>query len=603
MDIEKLSRDDFDREFIQMHAEITKDPLKNFVRAKGFINLKPTPAQAVVLKCLFGIELDYVTLHDIYEEFKDDEGGFDLRYVKWTEVQIYEYMTQHKYEFNPEIVKNRINLIIGRRGGKTTIASILAAYCAIKCNWKNYLKKTPKASVVVLSHGVEFSMEVLDILKSFFEESPVLSRLIDPEEKNTQRTFNLKVPFIGKDGKTVEYSKVQIKVGAASKKTTRGLAICALLCDEIAFWNLSENAAERDIDIIRAVRPALLQFKEQGLLIKLSSPGIKQGILFDEYNSKELPDSYINFKAPSWVWNTILDKKAYREEWETDEESFDNELRANFVDSISKFILPEYVDLCTMRGITFNAPDDDKKGVSYYAAIDAAFKNDKFTFCLVGIKENRIMQYIMKSWEGDRGRTVKAYDVAKYIRTVCKDYRLSVVHADQYSFNPLKEIFEKFGITLQENVFTNAYKKKIYFNLKKLIHNRTLDLLDNESMLNEIKQLQVEQSATGTIRIGHPVGGHDDHADALAVATFIATEHSNVANFSLADVAGEDYGIATDAVGRAFTAPSPSMLGDVMDRSVLDNSGLYEKDEKTGEIVKKEEDDDDQDDGGADFLF
>ncbi len=397
----------------------------------------------------------------------------------------------------------------------TTLASMLALFCAIKTNWKPYLKKTPSATIAILSHSREFSDEVLDIIRLFVEESPVLSRLMDMSKKTTQSTFNMKVPFLvpaksTKTGKKIQYSRVTIKVGAASKKTIRGKAICALLCDEIAYWNLEENSAEQDEAILRAARPALLQFQDQGLLIKLSSPGIKQGLLYNEYIRRhELPESYLTLKAPSWVWNTILLEKEFREEYILDPTGFDAEFRANFVDAISNFIMPEYVDLCTIKGQSW-VPPEGGTDIVYCAALDAAFKGDRFAFTLLGWDGTKVKQYVMKTWKGSRLKPVKAKEVAKYIRSICKEFGISRVHADQYSFQPLREIFEQYGVTLIENPFTNTFKKQIYFNLRKLIHNQGIDLLDHEIMSSEIKQLQVEQTTTGTIRIGHPPGGTDD---------------------------------------------------------------------------------------------
>ena len=381
MDMEKLAANskEFAQDFTVLMEEVATDPLEFFVRHKAFMDFDPTPAQAVALKCIFGQHLDPVTPHYIWMETVDDNDVFSLDKVMMTEVEIYKFMTDADYLPEFQSKRNRINLIVGRRGGKTTIAAMLAVYQAIKINWKPFLKKTPAATVAILSHSREFSDEVLEIIKQFVDESPILRKLVDKTKKHTQSTFNLTVPF-WEESKIV-HSRVTIKVGAASKKTIRGKAICTLLCDEIAYWNLDENAAERDEDILRAARPALLQFREHGLLIKLSSPGIKQGILYNEYQRRhELPDNYLTLKAPSWVWNTILMENEFKQEYILDPTGFDAEYRANFVDSISNFIMPEYVELCAMRGVTFQTPEPKGTDIVYCAAIDAAFKGDRFAF-------------------------------------------------------------------------------------------------------------------------------------------------------------------------------------------------------------------------------
>lgn len=605
-DISKLTDKQFAALWSKLIVKIKQDPIKNFIRAAGFMNFSPTPAQTVALKIIFGQDLDPFTEHNIYMETEVD-GKVDLEIVQMTETQLFKFMTGRTYNSvvaqDQKVVINMIDLVVGRRGGKTTLSAMLAIYCAISTNWKTFLQKTPFATVLILSHSREFSDEVLELIRTLITESPILSRLINTKKKNTTSTMNLVVPWVLEDG-TIERSRVQIKVGAASSKTTRGIAACAVLCDEIAFWNLDENLKETDEKIMKAVRPATKQFGRHAMIIKLSSPGIKQGVLYGEYQKwvdEKLPKNYVVFKAPSWVWNTILPKEEFTIEWELDQDGFDTEYRANFVDSLSNFILPEMVDLAVINGAKFQAPQTENPNIKYYAAIDAAYKKDRFTFSVVGHTGNRITQFVSKGWEGSKKQPVRAKEVAEYIRKICKEYDIPWVAADQFSFQPLKEIFEDFGVTLKEYTFNPNFKKKIYFNLKKLIHSQQIDLLDNNIQTKEIKELIVEQSNAGTIKIGHPAGGTDDFADSLAISSFLAVEEVNNGFKSEIEIATENYGIQTDINGVAFTAPSPDVIasdgrfGDYED--VMDNSSLYRKDPKDGKLKRIDDIEDEVDDG------
>ncbi len=608
MDVSTLKPAQFAAMFTHIVDKIQEDPLKNFIRAKGFMDFSPTAAQTVAFKVIFDQELDYFTKHLVWTETADAAGKFDLERVEMTEVELYRYMTGRQY--NPFVKRdehaiiNMIDLVVGRRGGKTTLAAMLAIYCAIRTNWKPYLRKTPFATVLILSHSREFSDEVLELIRELIEASPILSKLVNAKKKNTASTMNLVVPFVV-DGVIVK-SRVQIKVGAASSKTTRGAAICAALCDEIAYWNLDENLKETDEKIMKAVRPATKQFGRKAIIIKLSSPGTKQGVLYNEYcrwDEQTLPENYVVFKAPSWVWNTILPKQEFVDEWILDRDGFDTEYRANFVDSLSNFILPEFVDMAVMRGVTFCPPEEDKHPTVYRAAIDAAYKSDAFTFSVVGHTGNRVKQFISKGWQGSSKNPVKASEVALYVRQICKQYDIPTVAADQYSFQPLREIFDQYGVTLEEYTFTATFKKKIYFNLKKLVHSQQIDLLDNPIQTKEMKELIVLQSSAGLIKIKHPSGGSDDYADSTAIAAYLVTEETGGSNLKADFMAPmSDHGIKVDTNGVAFTAPSPEMLAEVFGDDVQDNSALYVKHPETGQLVRKEDLEDEPDDG-TNFSF
>jgi hypothetical protein len=338
------------------------------------------------------------------------------------------------------------------------------------------------------------------------------------------------------------------------------------------------------------------------MMIKLSSPNIKQGVLYNIYKKRhELPDSYLILKAASWVFNNRLPQEILEREHKVDPDNFDREYRANFTDSISTFISPEAVNKVVMKDVTLIPPASRSEGVNYFAAIDAAFKGDRFTFTIMGKKDNRVTQYLTRGWEGTKENPVKAYDVAKELSVIVKEYKLDMIWADQFAFQPLKEIFQKFNVTLQEETFTNTFKKKIYYNFKSAIHSNTIDLLDHPETITEIKQLQVEQSATGTIKIGHPIGGSDDFSDSAAVALYKATNGEALAD--LGDFSMSPYqDIRTDASGRAIDAPTAEMVGQLQGMRVIDNIGDFYKDED-GNWKKVSEMEEEDDEGGGSFSF
>lgn len=616
-DIAAMSKKEFESFFISLQKKIVVNPLENFVKSRLFMDTKPTPGQRVLLKLIFRQELDPVTKYNVYEEIVDEKGEFDLQFILMTEVELYEFFTEKTYVFKELTSLTDISLIVGRRGGKTLMSSILALYGAVMENWKPMLGKHNTATMLVMSHTKEFSDEVIDVVRALIEESPVMHRLIDTAKKNTQSTINLKMPFLGKNGKIV-YSRVRIRTNAASSRSTRGSACPVILADEIAFWGSDPNSKETDAQIIAAAKPSMFQFEEKAMLIKLSSPGIKHGVLWNYFSMRDsLPGSCLVLKSPSWTFNSQLPKYKFKEEWELAQknplDNFESEYRANFVDSTSIFIRSEMVDLCVCKGVSFIAPEEDPRGVTdimYTAAIDAAFKGDRFAFTVVSHNGTKIRQHVMMTWAGTRIAPVKAHVIAKFIGKICLNFNLSEVHADQYAYQPLREIFDQYGINLLENTFTPTYKKQIYFNLKKTIHNQQLDLLDHADQTKEIKQLQVEQTQTGNIKIGHPAGGTDDCSDATAIAVYEAVENSGQAQ-AAGDEIGKGYKIQKDSSGRAFTAPDATMLGSVYQRNIEDNSHIlgtkWKKDPETGAWVERkrrtldddlygEEDDDFDDD-------
>lgn len=602
--LEKLSKTQFEALFVKLHSKIQEDPIKNFIEAPGFCDTVLTPGQRVLFKLVMNHKLDAETTNECFIRDVSETDGFNIHSLDMTEVELYKYLTEKEYD-DTEINSIRdVTMILGRRAGKTMCASLLAIYNAIKVNWQPMLGRKKIATILVMSHTTEFSNETIGEIRSIINDSPILSRLIDTKQKNTQSTIALKVPFLDKKG-NITYSNVRLRSNAASSKSSRGSACPVIIADELAFFGSDPHAKETDKEIMRAVTPSMLQFEDSAMLITLSTPNTRHGVLYEKYDNRfDLPKKCVVLKAPSWVFNNRYRSEDFYDFWKEDPENFTREFEANFVDSLSSFLNPEFIDLAVMKGSKVIPAAAKKSKVKYIAAIDAAFKGDIFTVNVVGIGDNRITQHATLGFKGTRTNPIKAYEVAKAIRELNKQYDFSVVYADQFSFQPLKEIFSGFGITLEERVFTNTFKQKIYKNLKYLLDSQIIDLLDHPATINELKEIQVEISTTGKIRIMHPPGGHDDYADSLAIAAYIAKEVGVDLGFSFeSNISDDSYGVKRDIHGTCFGAPPPSVLGASYGYEVIDNSGLYTLDPETKKLVLVDEDDDDDEGGGPCFTM
>ncbi len=603
-EIEKLSEYEFALVFEKALKESWQDPIKNFVEARKFLGITLGIGQKVALKCILGQKLDGTVKYPVRIEATKPDGSFDLTEEFLTERELFSRMTDLRYDEAQVFPKSEVSMICGRRAGKTLMASVLSLWSAIKLNWKKYLGRKKVAEVFVIAQHRDFAQDVLREIKHLIDGSEILRRLKDPEGSDSQSAVNLKVPFI-ENGKIV-YSFVQVKVFAASKQSTRGPACVAALLDECAFYDLDENAAVSDKDIVRAVQPALAQFGNMGLLILLSSPSIRQGVLWENYEKRLSPiKNKLVLKAASWMWNEMITSEKYREFEAADPDSFEHEYRGNFVDSISIFIRPDCIDQCVKEKVYEIEPSKEIKDLVVIGAIDAAFKKDKFAFSIIGMSEDgRVKHFVMKTWAGTKEKPVSSMDIAEEIAPYYRKFGLSGIFADQYSFEPLRELFSQQGMTLTERPFTNEYKKKIFYNLKNSIHQGHIELLDNKLLILELKQLVAEIKPTGTITLGHPARGSDDLADALAIAVYEASQQNGSGNIDMGEMAGPLYDIPVDSrTGQAFVGPSFEMLAEKIGISAVDNSSEFETDPVTGETRRISDDDDDDSDDGSNFII
>lgn len=157
--------------------------------------------------------------------------------------------------------------IVGRRGGKTRIAALCVAWLATFEDWRVFLSRGEKAHVLLVSKDRQQAGVAFSYVQSMFLDHPALKKLV---RDSTSDTIELR-------------NQAVIRVAAASFRGLRGYAIPAMVADELAFWfdgETSQNPAE---EILRAVKPAMLQFGGRALLLGCSSPYRRAGPLWEAY--------------------------------------------------------------------------------------------------------------------------------------------------------------------------------------------------------------------------------------------------------------------------------------------------------------------------------
>jgi len=189
----------------------------------------------------------------------------------------------------------------GRRGGKTRIASTVAAHLAVFVDWRRHLAPGERATIMLLAADRRQARTAMRYLRSLFVDHQGLRKLVDGE---TQESLELK-------------NRVVIEVATASFKTTRGYSVAAIVADEIAFWSVDEASANPAQEIINALRPAMMR---GALLMAVSSPYSRRGPLWENYRRHygKDGDPVLVWQAPSKVMNPTIPQEVIDEATELD---------------------------------------------------------------------------------------------------------------------------------------------------------------------------------------------------------------------------------------------------------------------------------------------
>ena len=217
----------------------------------------------------------------------------------------------------------------GRRGGKDSIASLLAVFAAtLEEGHRGRLRPGEKALVQLLAVDRDQSKIVLGYIRSYFDEIPDLRAMIVRETRNG---FDLN-------------NDVSITITTNSFRQVRGQTVVLSIFDECAFWK-DETSVKPDVETYRAVKPSLATLPGS-MLVAISSPYRKSGLLYDKWRAHFGKDSddVLVIQATSRQLNPTLDASLVEQALEDDPAAARSEWLGEWRNDLASFIDIELIE-------------------------------------------------------------------------------------------------------------------------------------------------------------------------------------------------------------------------------------------------------------------
>lgn len=131
-------------------------------------------------------------------------------------------------------------MVVGRRGGKSRIAALIAVFLACFRDYRHLLAPGEVGTLAVIAADRRQARVVFKYICGFLDAVPMLRQLV-----------------VGRKSESIELSnRVTIEVHTASFRAVRGYSLIGVVCDEIAFWQTDEASANPDSEILTGLRPA-----------------------------------------------------------------------------------------------------------------------------------------------------------------------------------------------------------------------------------------------------------------------------------------------------------------------------------------------------------
>lgn len=386
--------------------------------------------------------------------------------------------------------------IVGRRGGKDSIASAIATAAAMG-DYHAQLRPGERATVMCLACDRAQARIVHRYVTGYFSSNPLLRPLVERETD---------------DGLELN-TGVEIVVATNSFRAVRGRTIVCAIFDETAYWR-DESSATPDFETYNAVVPGLITMPG-AMLVGISTPYRRSGLLFDRWRrSYGKPDAQVLVvKGPSTAFNPLLPQRVIDQALERDPEAAAAEWLAEWRSDLADFVAREIVDAVTVRGRVEIPPNG---GVEYRAFVDpSGGSSDSMTLAIAHAEGDRAILDCIREVRPPFSPSSAVAEFAAVLRA----YRISTVSGDRYAGQWPTERFRENGIDYRPS---DRPKNEIYLDFLPLLNSARVELLDNARLVSQLCALERRSTRGGRESIDHPPGAHDDVANSVAgVATLL----------------------------------------------------------------------------------
>jgi hypothetical protein len=355
----------------------------SFAEAPWGLNMRLLPAQKFILKCFYGMELD-----DADEYIKVPNLTNERILYKFTEKTFLSWLYEEG-RCNTDVVEGKqfqeLILALGRRGSKSTIASVVSNYELYKLVRRGDPVKhygfNPGAQFYILNVAPtdDQANVVFDMIQTQAMKCPYLQ---NRSVHNTMTYFDIQTDMdMAMKGKKPKASIMSL-AGGCSSNALRGRNAIVVIMDEMAFF-LDNSGRFPGSEVYKALTPSVASFNTDGKVICISSPYAKYGSFYERYtqsfHEQEITLMFQMYSAmanPANVGSAFL--KAARRR---DKTGFMCEFGAEFSDSVTAWVEDE----SEFRRCITNTPQPTKgvPGTKYFMGVDLGFKNDGASVAIV----------------------------------------------------------------------------------------------------------------------------------------------------------------------------------------------------------------------------
>lgn len=264
-----------------------------------------------------------------------------------------------------------LDIVAGRRSGKDSVASAIAAYTAATFRPSGRVRPGERPRVILIGADRAQARAQLAYIKGYFAEIAPLKAMVSRE---TQDGLELS-------------SGIDLVVQTCDHRSARGATCLLAIGTETAFWS-SETSASPDVEVFRAVQPALATLDGELMFIMISSAYKRSGLLYDRWKrfyGVDDPNTLV-VHAKTRDLNPLISEEVVAAAFADDPKSAAAEWDSRWRDDLASFVTLLEIEAVVDRGVSSRPPRQD---VQFTAFLDASSGAGKELILLLGRASRR----------------------------------------------------------------------------------------------------------------------------------------------------------------------------------------------------------------------
>ena len=446
-----------------------------------------------------------------------------------------------------------LHLVLGRRSGKTLLASIITVYEAYKVLVINdgdphgyfNLPNDDEIAIINVALSKEQAGRLFYQIGARIRNAPFFKGRVAKETTTEIRLYTDSDLRKKQEGSNISINgSVLLLCGHSNPDSLAGYSAILILFDEIAFFD--DKGQVTGSYFFGRLTPSLAKFYKynSARVVMISSPNARNGVFYDHYKQAKEEDSILSYQLSTWNVNPEVpynnaELSRYRKQ---NESLFTVEYGAQFSagGAMGNYFEEGLIDRCIrgdlnphvrpMPRFNYHLHVDPSKGINNYSAVLIA----KEKYLAPGGKwRNRMYLAGAWVWRPSPGMGLDFSAIDQKVLQICGLFRPVQVTYDDFQSAHSMQLLRSAGFNVRLLSYNRSVKQQIYQNLKQLMiwqPEPELYLYDDGGeaslLIAELRNLKYKKVQRGITLVvdKNSETSSDDLSDALAGACAAGNE-------------------------------------------------------------------------------